>query len=309
MPAGIYLYEIDESFGPNVLAEYYLDQEKKVTNEILKDFEEMHIQKEFLDTVYRKDDLRYYSSKINAKSIGKNNLFLGFVFNIDEDLVSLKSIFENIASKIIKEFSKDRGEMEASIKKEFNSIFTLMEKLKEPALIKDTINDKTKVMLDDGKLQEARELINLGEDVPEKLSEEIKLAEDFLKDKSYKKAKKCLLKAAELADIIQEEDIVSFLRNKGEQIGKLPELLKERDSIYKDIENTLEILKSNRLHLYHDLIRPVERLVNISNSFEEGELIENSTELLKSIKRANQLGKELFNLDKKIKELIEKSQI
>ncbi|MFX1357822.1 MAG: hypothetical protein ACFFA8_11155 [Promethearchaeota archaeon] len=309
MPAGIYLYEIDESFGPNVLAEYYLDQEKKVTNEILKDFEEMHIQKEFLDTVYRKDDLRYYSSKINAKSIGKNNLFLGFVFNIDEDLVSLKSIFENIASKIIKEFSKDRGEMEALIKKEFNSIFTLMEKLKEPALIKDTINDKTKSMLDDGKLQEARELINLGEDVPEKLSEEIKLAEDFLKDKSYKKAKKCLLKAAELADIIQEEDIVSFLRNKGEQIGKLPELLKERDSIYKDIENTLEILKSNRLHLYHDLIRPVERLVNISNSFEEGELIENSTELLKNIKRANQLGKELFNLDKKIKELIEKSQI
>ncbi|MFX1557778.1 MAG: hypothetical protein ACFFC9_11040 [Promethearchaeota archaeon] len=309
MPAGIYLYEIDESFGPNVLAEYYLDQEKKVTNEILKDFEEMHIQKEFLDTVYRKDDLRYYSSKINAKSIGKNNLFLGFVFNIDEDLVSLKSIFENIASKIIKEFSKDRGEMEALIKKEFNSIFTLMEKLKEPALIKDTINDKTKSMLDDGKLQEARELINLGEDVPEKLSEEIKLAEDFLKDKSYKKARKCLLKAAELADIIQEEDIVSFLRNKGEQIGKLPELLKERDSIYKDIENTLEILKSNRLHLYHDLIRPVERLVNISNSFEEGELIENSTELLKNIKRANQLGKELFNLDKKIKELIEKSQI
>jgi len=308
MPAGIYLYEIDESFGPNVLAEYYLDQQNKVKDEILKDFEEKHIQKEFLDTIYRTNDLRYYSTKINAKSIEKNNLFLGFIFKVDEDLVSLKSIFENIALKIVKGFTKERGQMEDLLKKEFNSIFTLMEKLKEPALIKDTINDKTKIMLDDGKLQEARELINLGEEIPEKLSAEIKLAEELLKDKLYKKAKKSFLKAAELADTIQEEDIVSFLRNKGEQVGKLPDLIKERDSIYKNIENNLEILKSNQLHLYHELIKPVERLVNISNSFEEGELIENSTELLKGIKRANQLGKELFNLDNKIKELIDISK-
>jgi len=46
MPVGIYLYEIDESFGPNVLAEYYLANDNKVNQETLKDFEEKHIQKE-----------------------------------------------------------------------------------------------------------------------------------------------------------------------------------------------------------------------------------------------------------------------
>ncbi|MFX0057235.1 MAG: hypothetical protein ACFE85_09450 [Candidatus Hodarchaeota archaeon] len=308
MPVGIYLYEIDKSFGPNVLAEYYLDQENKIKDEILKDFEDKHIQKEFSDTIYRKNDLRYYSSKIDAKSINRDNLFLGFIFKIDEDLVSLKSIFDNIATKIIKEFSQVRGEMEQLLKAEFNSIFTLMEKLKESALIKDTINDKTKKMLDDGKLQEARELIDLGEDIPEKLSEEIKLADQLLKNKLYKKAKKSFIKAAELAETIQENDIVSFLISKGEQVGKFPDLIKERDAIYKEIESKLGILENNQLHLYHDLIKPVERLLNISNSFEESELIENSTELLNNIKRANQIGKELFNLDKKIKELLDKSQ-
>ena len=306
MPVGIYLYEIDESFGPNVLAEYYLAQENKIDPEILKDFEEKHIQKEFLDTICWREDLRFYSSKISAESIERDNLFLGFVFKKDEDLVSLKSILDNIAAKVVEEFSKDKGKLEALLKKEFDSIFTLMEKLKEPTMIKETINDKTKKMLDDGKLQEARELIDLGEDIPEKLSEEIKLAEQLLNDKFYKKARKSFLKAAELAEIIQENDVVLFLTSKADQIVKFPDLIKDRENIHRDMEKKIEEFQHNKLHLYHELIRPVDALINISNSFEEHELTISLTELLKNFKRADQLAKELFNLDTKIKEHFEK---
>jgi len=306
MPIGIYLYEIDGTFGPNVLAEYYLAQENKIDPEILKDFEEKHIQKEFLDTICWREDLRFYSSKISAESIERNNLFLGFVFKKDEDLVSLKSILHNIAAKVVEEFSKDRGKLEALLKKEFDSIFTLMEKLKEPALIKEIINDKTKKMLDNGKLQEARELIDLGEDIPEKLSEEIKLAEQLLNDKFYKKARKSFLKAAELANIIQENDVVLFLTSKADQVVKFPDLIKDRENIHRDMEKKIEEFQHNKLHLYHELIRPVDTLINISNSFEEHELTISLTELLKNFKRADQLAKELFNLDTKIKEHFEK---
>ena len=305
MPVGIYLYEIDESFGPNVLAEYYLAQENKIDPEILKDFEEQHIQKEFLDTICWREDLRFYSSKISAESIERDNLFLGFVFKKDEDLVSLKSILDNIAAKVVKEFSKDKGKLEALLKKEFDSIFTLMEKLKEPTMIKETINDKTKKMLDDGKLQEARELIDLGEDIPEKLSEEIKLAEQLLNDKFYKKARKSFLKAAELANIIQENDVVLFLTSKADQVVKFPDLIKERENIHRDMEKKIEEFQQNKLHLYHELIRPVDALINISNSFENHELTISLTELLKNFKRADQLAKELFNLDTKIKDHFE----
>ena len=306
MPVGIYLYEIDESFGPNVLAEYYLAQENKIDPEILKDFEEKHIQKKFLDTICWREDLRFYSSKISAESIERDNLFLGFVFKNDEDLVSLKSILDNIAAKVVEEFSKDKGKLEALLKKEFDSIFTLMEKLKEPTMIKETINDKTKKMLDNGKLQEARELIDLGEDIPEKLSEEIKLAEQLLNDKFYKKARKSFLKAAELANIIQENDVVLFLASKADQVVKFPELIKDRENIHRDMEKKIEEFQHNKLHLYHELIRPVDALINISNSFENHELTISLTELLKNFKRADQLAKELFNLDTKIKEHFEK---
>ncbi len=306
MPVGIYLYEIDESFGPNVLAEYYLAQENKIDPEVLKDFEEKHIQKEFLDTICWREDLRFYSLKISAESIEKDNLFLGFVFKKDEDLVSLKSILDNIAAKVVEEFSKDKGKLDALLKKEFDSIFTLMEKLKEPTMIKETINDKTKKMLDDGKLQEARELIDLGEDIPEKLSEEIKLAEQLLIDKFYKKARKSFLKAAELANIIQENDVVLFLTSKADQVVKFPDLIKDRENIHRDMEKKIEEFQQNKLHLYHELIRPVDALINISNSFENHELTISLTELLKNFKKADQLAKELFNLDTKIKDHFEK---
>ncbi len=304
MPVGIYLYEIDQSFGPNILAEYYLAQDNKVSNDTLKEFEEKHIQKEFLNTIYWREDLRYYSSKINASSIERDNLFLGFVLKQDEDLVTSKSILENIAEKVVEGFSEDKAKLESILQKEFDSIFTLMEKLKEPAMIKETINNKTKKMLDDGNLQEARELINLGEDIPEKLAEEIKMAEQLLENKFYKKAKKSFLKAAELADIIQENDIVSFLINKAEQVGKLPDLIKQHESLMKDVESTTEELKNNKLHLYHELIRPIESLINISNSFEQHELTTKLTELLNCFKRADQLAKELFSLDTKLNEKI-----
>jgi hypothetical protein len=306
MPIGIFLYEIDESFGPNILAEYYLDQEHKVKQEILRDFEDKHIQKEFSYTLFRKNDIRYYSTKLKSEVIQKDNLYLGFVFKQGEDLVSLKSIFENLGVKIIKGYTKEKGEMEKLLKDEFNSIFSLMEKLKEPALIKETINEKTKIMLDNGKLQEARELIDLGEDVPFKLSEEIKLANDLLKDSFYKKAKKSFLKAAELAELIQEEDIVSFLKSKSEQVGTFPDLIKEQESLLKSIQDKIEELHKNQLHLYHEILRPIDRLINISNSFEELKSIEILTELYNNIKRADEIAKELFSLDKKIKENFEK---
>jgi len=306
MPIGIFLYEIDESFGPNVLAEYYLDQNHKVKQEILRDFEDKHIQKEFSYTLFRKNDLRYYSTKLKSEAIQKENLFLGFVFKQGEDLVSLKSIFETLGVKIIKGYTKERGDMEKLLKDEFNSIFSLMEKLKEPALIKETINEKTKIMLDNGKLQEARELIDLGEDIPSKLSEEIKLANELLKDRFYKKAKKSFLKAADLAELIQEEDIVSFLKSKAEQVGTFPELIREQENIIKGIQEKIEELHKNQLHLYHEILRPIDRLINISNSFEELKSIEILTELYNNIKRADELAKELFNLDKKVKENFEK---
>ena len=303
-PQAIFLYEIDESFGPNILAEYYLIKQE-LPKDVLKDFIQTHIEKEFKSALSQKNETRYFSNQIDAKALGKENLFLGFILKEDEDMVSIKSIFETIEENILKEYTEDRSKMEEILKNSINSILSLMEKLKEPAIIVDTINEKTKKMIDDGDLQEARELIDLGEEIPEKLANEIKLAEQFLNQNAYRKAKKSYLKAAELAEIIQEYEIVSFLRYKAEEIGILPELIKESEQLYKDINGLIETLQENKLHLYHELNKPLNRLINISSSFEDNEKISKLAQILSYSNQADKLAKELFNLDKRIKDALD----
>jgi len=306
MPSAIFLYEIDPSFGPNILAEYYLDIDDKIPPNILKEFSEKHKVKEVLDATVRKENIRYYSRKVNAESLQKDNIYLGFILREGEDLISLKSLFQKIEESVIQNYTSDKTNMSEVLKKTLNSALSLMEKLKEPTIVKETINEKTKQLLDEEKLQEARELIDLGEELPERLSAEVRLGEQFITEKFYKKAKRSFLKAAELAAKIQEEEIVSFLKNKAEQVGKFPDLIKEREDLYKVLEQVFNDLESNRLYLYGDLAEPIDRLLYLSNTFEEDELIKNLTELKKSTHNATQLAKELYRLDKKIKELFNK---
>lgn len=303
-PQSIFIYEIDKSFGPNLLAEYSLTQ-LYVSKDVLREFAEKHVDKEFKFASVKKDNVTYYSGRIEGISKDEDNLYLGFISKEDEDLLSIKSTFDTILERIHRDYSNDKKALESLLKNSLNSILTLMEKLKEPAIIVDTINEKTKEMLDNGQLQEARELIELGEEVPEKLAEEIKLAEDLLNEGSYKKSKKSYEKAAELAETIQEKEIASFLKHKAEEVGLFPELLKEQDQLIKDIGKNIEELQANQLHLYHEIIKPINRLIEISSSFEEQEKIPALLELITNAKRADRFAKELFNLDIKIKENFE----
>lgn len=303
-PQAIFLYEIDESFGPNMLAEYNLSQQK-IPPEVLKDFTDKHVTKEFNDASTQKDNIRYYSGAISGESIEKKNLYLGFALKDDENVIFIKSAFGIIQERILKNYSTERKVMDLVLKDAFNSILTLMDKLKEPKIIIETINEKTKEMLDDGKLQEARELINLGEEIPEKLAEEITIAEQSLREKLYKKAKKSYLKAAELAEIIQESEIASFLIHKSEVVGTFPDLSKERERIFSNVEKAIDELQTNKLHLYHEMIKPLDRLIEVSSAFEDNELITKLLDIYSYSTRADKLAKELFNLDKKIKEEFE----
>ena len=306
MPKVIILYEIDASFGPNILAEYYLKQDDKIPPAILKEFSEKHVKKELSEVTILKEDNRYFSKKINAESLNKDNLFLSFILQEGEDVVSLKSIFENLEEKTVQNFTDDKNKMKEFLQNALNSIMSLLQKLQEPKIIKETINERTKKMLDDGKLTEARELIDLGEDIPEKLATEVKSAEQFLNNEFYRKAKKSFLKAAEFAELIQEEEITSFLKNKGEQVGLFPDLIKERETLNKQLEKIFNDIDITQLYLYNNLIEPIDRLIEISHSFEDHELIGNLTKLKNFSQKATRLVKELNDSDEKIGEIIKK---
>ncbi|MFX1391306.1 MAG: hypothetical protein ACFE9Z_14670 [Promethearchaeota archaeon] len=306
MPRAIILYEIDESFGPNILAEYYLKQDDKIPQIILKEFAEKHDLKQLLDVTIHKDENRYFSKKMNAEPIEKDNLYLSFILKEEEDLVSLRSIFENVDEKIIQNFSSDKNKLTQLLKDVSNSILSLMQKLQEPKIIKETINERTKNMLDEGNLSEARELIDLGEDIPEKLAEEVKLAEDFLNEALYRKAKKSFLKAAEFAKQIQEDEIASFLENKGNQVGLFPDYLKERENLYKEIEKLMSSLRVNDISFYDNFIEPLDRLIEISLIFEDHDVMNILNQIKNKVQKASRLANELNEIDEDMKLLIKK---
>ncbi|MFX0030266.1 MAG: hypothetical protein ACFE8B_13730, partial [Candidatus Hermodarchaeota archaeon] len=79
-------------------------------------------------------------------------------------------------------------------------------------------------------------------------------------------------------------------------------LLKERENLYKDIQKVTTELEANKLYLFEMLNEPVDRLIEISNNFEESELISDLTRIKNNVQRASRLAKELDGLKNKIKE-------
>ena len=306
MPIGIFLYEIEKSFGPQIIADYYITQEK-ISTEILKMFNDKHIKKGLADATHRKGKNLFYSSIIEAEK-GKKNLYLGFILKEDEELMSLKSLFESVEEKVIKNFTKDKKKMQGLLKDILNSTIDLFEKLKQPSLIKDTINEKTKQMLDEGKLQEARELIDLGEKIPDKLAEEMKLAEQYLNEGLYRKSKKSYLKSAEFAEQIREEGIANLLINKAEHIGGLPDLIKTRDAINKGMKKSLQDLEDVNLEykIYKNLIPLIEKNIKLSYSFNDNEKAEILEKLVKLTRNASIKASDLKRMDDEIKVILKK---
>ncbi len=306
MPIGIFLYEIDQSFGPNVLADYYITKDKPSTK-ILKDFADKHVKKDLADASGRDEKFRYYSSIIEGKDI-KKNTFIGFMLRIEEDIVSLKSIFEKIEERVVTNFSQDKKKLQSTLKGILNSILSLMEKLKEPKIIKETINEKTKKLLDEGKLQEARELIELidKKKIPEKLSQEVKLAEDALKESLYKKSRKNYLKAAALADQVRETEMALFLRKKGNRVGDIPDIIKTREALCKAIKKGLEELQDLEFKAYENTLPLIDKNIKLSNSLEDNESFDLFEKLYKSCYNASRRASDLNKLNKEIKNITKK---
>lgn len=303
MPSGVFMYEIDETFGPKMIAEYYI--EGKLNLEAVKTLAEKH-GNDVKDATSKFGDETYYSSLISAKGI-QDKIYLGFLLKLGEDIVSLKSLFKSIEERIAQDFNKkDKNAMQDLLSDTMTSILSLLDKLKNPKIIHDKINEKTKKMLDDGKISEAKELIDLGEKIPNLLATEVQQAEALVKQKQFKKAVKNYLKAAEYASKIQELEMVSFLETKAENVGNLPELIKERETLSKEIQKIGNTLDSEQLKNFPKLIPLLDKALYLSSTLQEDVLVNTLTELKKATLEASNIAKTLYNLDKQIKEFLTK---
>ncbi|MFO8019829.1 MAG: tetratricopeptide repeat protein [Promethearchaeia archaeon] len=305
MPLGIYLFEIDESFGPHTIAEFYLT-EKKLTQKALKNLANKHIKKNLVDATYREGSVLHFSSLVRAEE-AEGKLFLGFILKEGEDLLSLKSMFEDLEKEIAENFTSDKKKMRQFLKGILNSILSLMEKLKEPKIIQEKINERTKTLLDNGKLQEARKLIKLGEETPSELSEKVKEGEAYFKDGDYKKARKSYEKAADLAEEIQEEKMVTVLNNKAKKADQMPDLIDKQEDLQEDIEDELDDIEVEEYpEIYKEIIDLLEEGIQVANALGENEKIKILSDFKHLSVKAKDTAGKLLDINKKLRENLKK---
>ncbi len=304
MPLGIFLYEIDESFGPNLLSEYSV-KEVGITKEILKTLADKQLDKpELRYNSLRTDNFKFYSREIKINE--KKALQLGFILSTEEHVESLFAVFDEIEDKMIKNFTEDKSELKSLLKEILHARIESRDKLKEPKLIKEKMNERTKDLLDEGKIQEARKLIDLGEIIPDEMGYSVKLAEDFFKVKDYKSAKKNFIRAAELAEKIGELEISKILNSRAKTAENYPIYVKEREDAYKEIRRLLKDIDLKTGNYYQQSIKYIQKIIDISNILED---YLNTTELNKLVNLCNEtskLSEEIKTKDNSIKEILDK---
>lgn len=303
MPVGIFLFEIDESFSPNLLAEYSVKQ-KGISKEILKTLADKHLEKSGLDyTTYRKDDLKYYSREIKLND--KDSLYLGFILKQKEFTDALTAISDELEKDIVDNYTQDKKQLKELLKEILNARIELREKLKEPKLIKDRINERTKKMLDDGKIQAARKLIDLGETIPDEMAEAVSLAEKAFSSKNFKEAKKLFSQAAELAKKIEEIEIFKVLSEKSKTAENYPQNLKKREDAYKKIKNLLSEIAPKEI-FYQQAIDLIDDSITISDSIEDDLIIGELNDLIRYCNDCHKLQTKLKDKEKLVKDILNK---
>ncbi len=304
MPLGIFLYEIDESFGPNLLAEYYI-KEIGITKEILKNLGDNHLKKSDLNYItHTKDDLKYYSKEIKLDE--KLSIYLGLVTTSGEFIDSFIAIFDEIEAKIVENFSKDKEKLKFLLKEILHSRIELDEKLKEPKLIREKLNERIKDLLDEERIQEARNLIDLGEIIPDEIAKSVKIAEELFNTQDYKNAKKHYIKAAELAKKIEEFEIHKVLEEKAKTAENYPTYLRERDEAYKNFKYLLSEIDFKKDGYYLQAIEHIDKAVELSEKLDDDLIITDLNELINLCKNCSNLSENIRQNDEIIKNLLKK---
>ena len=89
-------------------------------------------------------------------------------------------------------------------------------------------------------------------------------------------------------------------------ISFFPDLIKEREELYKEINKIIADLEVNQFQIYGTFIEPIDRLIEISLTFEEHEFVNDLTKLKNYTEKASRLAEDLNELDEKIREFLKK---
>lgn len=224
-----------------------------------------------------------------------------FILDINESL-EIAQIFEEETVENLQMQIKGKSNMQASLNEilQFRNIIT--QKLENEQILQEDIGKSANRLIDQGKFDEAQDLIKLAKTIPEKMVSTYLKSKEAAKEHNYRQTRKLLGDCVNLAQKINDEGIQRYLSKKIEMYTQIPQYEKDVRTLIASISK--ELSKNITLPHYQRQVYKLDKTLDLLDKLEEDELIEKIVELSNTLILAGKLVYDLKSLDRKIKSII-----
>lgn len=312
MAYGIFLFEDEDSKDAELIKKVLVDdiEDKSLpTIDLLNRIslkhnvfgDQEHIRKQIS---YRSGQYKYFSILIDQEV--NLFMFLGFILDSTESSepfsIKLPSTIE-LVKMGLKKGEKTITTILAKVLKERNSI---VEEIHNQKLIEKKISAKANILLDNGEFEKAQDLIKLAKDIPPKLTDAVRKGDEAFKEGKYRRAERAYSAAADLAEEINEIGMMEVLLKKAERAERVPKYDKDLSKTMKQISKPLKNIDKREKGFYLQPMNDIQDAIEISDTLEEDETIRQLQELEDLLEKADELSKQLNDVDSRINFILEK---
>ncbi|WP_457559005.1 hypothetical protein [Candidatus Harpocratesius sp.] len=247
-------------------------------------------------------NIRLFPFKYFIQPIKKDrSILLVFLLDSKESLEIAQIYSEEMAKNLEMEINGN-SDLNGSLKEIFDFRNNILMKLENETILKEEIGHSANKLIDNGKFDEAQNLIKLAKTIPEKIVSSYLKSKSMGKEHSYRQARKLLGDCLNFAQKIEDEGIIQYLNKKIEIFTQIPQYEKDVRSLISSFSK--ELSKSITLPSYQRQVYKLDKTLDILDKLEEDELIEKIMELSNTLILAGKLVFDLKSLDKKIKNII-----
>ncbi|MHA1728832.1 MAG: hypothetical protein ACTSWY_08880 [Promethearchaeota archaeon] len=316
MAYGLFIFRDLEGETPTVIAKYFKDEIKEkveINTEMLEKIVKKH--KKFSENTEFKKILSYRTIeyKFFALLIQKDdevNFFTVFILNLTESAEPFSIMLEELQDAIENVLEKETNEKEQMrsniLKKILDNRNELIEDVMDTKRITDRLISQANKLLDEGKFEEAQELIKRAREVPPKIADLVKKGNISFLTKDYSTAKKLFKNAADFAKKINQHQMYQLLNRKAQYAEEIPKFMKDWSSLYKQLNKYVKNIDQRDSKFYSGLLENTNNAIEIFDMLEDDESINDLQKLEDFLQKGEALSEELDNIDSEIINIIEK---
>jgi hypothetical protein len=183
----------------------------------------------------------------------------------------------------------------------------LLKKLEEKTILQKQIGSRANELIDQGEYNKAQDLMKIAKTIPDKFVKATQEAKITFKENRFGRTEKALSNAFDYAGKMEENLLQSYIKLRIDKIQEIP-------TYYKKLKKNLKKIRSNFSDYpeYLDYVQNfplIEQSMDILDELEQDEEISNLLELEDLIEDAEKIAFVLFEIDQKIKALLDKISI